>query len=190
MNFFLFSEKGLILGWEAKKMNEEENETIETVRHYESKYEEICHELWKELGILQKILFRNANQHGNTVVYQYLKVITKSMKTISLDRLQLLNNCTRDCLKYTLDTKVTNTEVEKLLTALQFTQMTMDEVSKTIHYCVKSATVLQIMLAKRFFVTLYGLLYALLAKVYDCLVRLLIRFHSDYNSLLELLNVS
>lgn len=168
----------------------EEDEIEENILHYDTKYDAICQEIYLEYPVLQKILYRNANQHGNTVVYQYLRVIAKSMKNLTRDRLQLMNTCVKEALKYNLNMKVTVIEIEKLLAALQLAQLVVDEISKIIHYCLKAATVLQIQLAKRFFVGFYGLLYGMLAKIADGFIQLITRFHSDFTSILELIKVN
>jgi hypothetical protein len=157
--------------------------------NYSDSFSKVLESFFAEMVLLQKLLYRNHNQHRTTLIYTYLRMFNRQMKQFTKERAELLNEGIIQCLKYTIETKITSTDLQKLICTLDLLKLIILAFTKGIRLIAKSATVLKVLLGKKIFGGLYSLFYGLISNLFYLSVRLLLRFASDYDNILSLLKV-
>jgi hypothetical protein len=78
-------------------------------------WEKFYYKLENDVILLQKLLYRNKHQHKSTLVYQYMKIIHRSISQITKIWLDYLRKAILDCLSFAEETKITSVIIEKLI---------------------------------------------------------------------------
>jgi hypothetical protein len=125
-------------------------------------------ELIFEHTILKKLLYRNKNQHGTSMIFVHLQVLVRQIvPSFANDRTTILNKSIQDCLRFEFrnNQKVTEAIINKYLLTIQLIVMYIEAYSKAMAYGEKAIFLLTRQINRKLFPLLYAILYATTSKL-------------------------
>ena len=123
-----------------------------------------------EYNILKKILHRNNNQHGDSLIFVQLQVTSRQIApSISNDRISILTKTIKECLRFNLQNnqKITEVIVNKFLLTIQLIVMYIESYCKAMVHGERALYYLYRQFNRKLFPILYGILYANMSKMMD-----------------------
>jgi len=136
-----------------------------------------------EKTTLSLLLYRNHNQHRITKLFNYLKSMNIILKMLTIECLLIVN--TRSCTSLTLS--LNNKLLETDLNEIFKSHILLCSLINLLTECLKKSIVcddcVRILLRKKLFAPLYTVLFALLARIINCLSKLVIYYDNKFTLL-------
>jgi hypothetical protein len=144
-----------------------------------SSYAHIVGKLESDVNLLKKILYRNRNQHGNTLAFSYAKRITRALALQwRKDHLLILQQAVTEALRFRIgETKLSQEVVEKLALHGIVVAMTITSGTKALHNSIKGYHAYSELLRKQVFLPLFTVLWSLMARIFKSLKEILLPLH-------------
>jgi hypothetical protein len=154
------------------------------------KWEKLFSEYQEDCEMLKKLLYRNHNQHSNTLLFRYLQKIKRLVNEIDQYKLRVLRSAIIECSRLDSNRKFSVTITERVVATKNLLLLFIENATKSIHYCSKAATTIADLLKRRSFATLYSALLALISSVFEFSVSMLkLTLSPSYHSVESLLSM-
>ena len=153
-----------------------DNDTIDDKNAIKSSLTKIVEKLVTEKYILQKLIYRNHNQHKKTKLFRSFIKLNKALKKITSERLTALNVYTDKCIR--LSKKATARDLSDVLSCMKdlynIVIMTLD----ICLLCNTSANIISRQLKQHLFIPLYSVFLAISARLLKIMSSLVLHFHN------------
>lgn len=145
--------------------------------------------LENEQAILNKLIYRNNNQHGKTQIFSYLKGINNQLKLISSVRIRKLNEYAEGSIRMASLQKISQLDLGEIVGNVELIYEALNLTVSISNSCSKLYQDLVSLLSRKVFVPLYSLLLALVARTAKSLLIITLHFEVRFQALRDKLKV-
>lgn len=135
-----------------------------------------------DTSLLRKILYRNRNQHGNTLAFSYARRISRALSLQwRKEHLLVLQQAVTESFRFRIgETKLTQESVEKLALQGLAVGMTLVTGTKAVHYAIKGYHAYSQLLRKQVFLPLFTVLWSLMARIFKSVKDIVLPLHQAH----------
>ncbi len=146
--------------------------------------------LESDVCLVRKLLYRNRNQHGNTLAFSFARRVVRALSLQwKKDSLLLLQRASIEALRFHVgQTKLTLEVVQKIVLQGIAVAMTICSGTKAIHFATKGYHAYSELLRKQIFLPLFTVLWSLMAKIFksvQCILLPLYETHLHISTVIQ-----
>jgi hypothetical protein len=147
--------------------------------------------LANEEAILTRLIYRNNNQHGKTVLFSHIKPMEKMMRYVSSSRLEEVNRKSEESLRLlnVSSAKVSQQVLTQGIAHTRLLRVTIEVLCTITSKALSACSELRLLLNRKVFAPLFSTLYALLSRIFRCTSALITLYHSRWSSILSQIRV-
>ena len=153
-----------------------DNDTIDDNNATKSSLTKIIEKLVTEKYILQKLIYRNHNQHKKTKLFRNFIKLNKALKKITSERITALNVYTDKCIR--LSKKATARDLSDVLSCMKDLYNIVIISLDICLLCNTSANIISRQLKQHLFIPLYSVFLAISARLLKVMSSLVLHFHN------------
>jgi hypothetical protein len=143
-----------------------------------------AHGLYCELTLLNKILYRNANQHGRSKIFSYLQSLRRLLQQqLNKERLERVQTRCSEMLLSQTAQRSSEPTIAGLLICLKGLELSMNVLTRGLHRAKCAAASLALQLRKRVFTGIFSLLVALVSRMHGNMKALRARLGESFDLL-------
>lgn len=141
----------------------------------ESKWEDsVFRAFVQDRELLQKLLYRNNNQHRSTVVFKQMQALYRATGPLaSLPQLKILRTSVIEVAGLGMDAKITSSLVDKIVAQKKLLVIFANYAAKAVHYATKVGRSIAYGLKQRTFAALYSAWLGVTASLFKFIKSLL-----------------
>lgn len=132
--------------------------------------------------LLQKLLYRNKNQHHSTAVFKHMQALYRATGPLaSLPQLKILRTSVIEVAGLGMDAKITSSLVDKIVAQKKLLVIFANYAAKAVHYATKVGRSIAYGLKQRTFAALYSAWLGVTASLFKFIKSLLtVSLHNAY----------
>lgn len=142
-----------------------------------------------EIHILTRLLYRNNNQHGKSIVFSHLKGMSKHLKLLNSESCQKLILSLDSSVRIAKQHKHSQLQFEEILSTADSVYLATRACVIAVNHGARSSECLIKLLGNKVFVPLFSVLLALTARIMKCVSVLAVNFQSRLEALSEQIKV-
>ncbi len=146
--------------------------------------------LENEQYILNRLLYRNNNQHGKTKLFTQLKALNNHLKVLTVDRIKQINTNIDVSIRSAAQHKMSQLDLMEILSNKELLHEATQTMVSAVQWSSTASQNLIKLLASKIFVPLYSLLLALLARINKCAILIALHFRNRHSALSDLIKVT
>ena len=143
-----------------------------------------------ELHILSRLLYRNNNQHGKSLVFTQLKGVKKHLELLSEKACEKLIASLDASVRLANQHKHSQLQMEELMSVLESVYLAFGCSVAGVKHGIKASDSLVKLLRNKVFVPLFSLLLALTSRIVKCVSILAVSLYTRFNALFDQIKVS
>ncbi len=146
--------------------------------------------LESDVCLVKKLLYRNRNQHGNTLAFSFARRVVRALSLQwKKDSLLVLQKASIEALKFHVgETKISLEVVQKLVLQGIAVAMTICSGTKAVHFATKAYHAYSELLRKQVFLPLFTVLWSLMARIFKsvrCILLPLYETHQHISTAIQ-----
>lgn len=136
-----------------------------------------------EYAILSRLLCRNNNQHGKSLVFSHLKSMKRILSTLSSENCKKLINSIDAAVRHAGQPKQNKIQIDAILSTTESVYDALSVCLKCIFHASKASQCIIKLLSLKVFVPLYSLLLALVGRICRCISIICVQLDVRYQAL-------